>query len=153
MESGPLGERLLSRKVDLVAFEKLIEAHFRMLVDIQNRFTDKVNQIVKDKSALTTFEKYSLIDIMSKTAERIGIPFDRNSALAYIGVRDISMAGAPVQLRSREEIENAPSLLQEFQQLGETPCPKQEKSKNTQQSSGEAEDGPTSGANAQNVQQ
>lgn len=158
MESGPLGERLLSRKVNLVAFEKLIEAHFRMIVDIQNRFIDKLNQIVKDKSVLTKFEKYSLIDIMCKTAERIGVPFDRDSALAYIGVRDVSMASTPVQLRfqTREEIEaevNALSLLQESQQHGETPCQEQEKSKNTQQSSGESEDGPTSGASAQSVQQ
>lgn len=117
MESGPLGERLLSRKVDLVAFEKFVEEFFHRTIDMQAEFGERVNEIVKDRSTLSDFEKASLLGIFEKVAAKIGVPFDSETALRFMGVRDIRMYTPPVNVMPAPVFE-APSLTESMESIG-----------------------------------
>lgn len=117
MESGPLGERLLARKVDLVAFEKCVEEFFQRMVDLQSEFGERVNSFVKDKGKLSDFEKASLLGLFEKVSEKLGIPFDSETAMRFMGVRDIRMYTPPVNVMPAPVFE-APSLTESMESIG-----------------------------------
>lgn len=114
MESGPLGERLLARKVDLVAFEKLVEEFMQRIIDVQSDFGERVNEVVKNKETLSEFEKASLLGIFEKVAAKLGIPFDSETAMRFMGVRDIRMYTPPPQVTAVP----VPTLLESLESIG-----------------------------------